>query len=232
MAIIILMAIIKTIAMIDAIALYRLQSWLSPAFPTGAFSYSHGLETAVGNGVVNNAEELTWWLGALLSQGPGWNDGVFLAESWRLTTMNMDLSELNDLVCAGASSRERHLETTAQGKAFLQAAASWNENETLLQNLALPLGVGMIAASHSIALESVLVAYLQAYISNQIQAALRLMRLGQQQGVIILSELEGDVIATAKKCALSSIDDLGSISLMADICAAQHEVQQSRLFRS
>src|SRR5215472_11343689 len=43
-------------------ALYRLMTWLSPSYPLGAFSYSHGLEYAVEAGLVHDAGSLDAWV--------------------------------------------------------------------------------------------------------------------------------------------------------------------------
>src|SRR5262245_44731246 len=55
-------------------ALYRLMTWLSPAYPVGAFSYSSGLEWAVEAGDVNDAESLQDWLAVVIGQGGGFCD--------------------------------------------------------------------------------------------------------------------------------------------------------------
>ncbi len=49
-------------------ALYRLMTWLSPAYPVGAFSYSSGIEWAVEAGDIRDAESLRHWLEAILDR--------------------------------------------------------------------------------------------------------------------------------------------------------------------
>ena len=63
--------------------LVRLMSWLSPAFPVGAFAYSHGIERAIHDGLVRDRATLVEWLADLLTLGSGWNDAVLLAAAWR-----------------------------------------------------------------------------------------------------------------------------------------------------
>ncbi|WP_430702222.1 urease accessory protein UreF, partial [Mesorhizobium captivum] len=80
------MTTINTTTMTDqpsSIALLRLMAWLSPSFPVGGFSYSHGLERAVHDGLVADRETLAEWLETLVEMGSGWNDAVLFAESWR-----------------------------------------------------------------------------------------------------------------------------------------------------
>ena len=52
--------------------LLRLMTWLSPAFPVGAFGYSHGLETVIGDGVVADGEGLGAWVSGVVAFGAGW----------------------------------------------------------------------------------------------------------------------------------------------------------------
>ena len=212
-------------------SLIRLQTWLSPVFPTGAFSYSHGLEAAIGNGFVSGKDDLKVWLLDMLSSGPGWNDAVLLAEGWRAAVSGDDLIGIAELAEAMSFSGTRQLETMSQGSAFLIASKPWSDID-LPADCPLPVAVGGMSGILGIDLEETLAVYLNTYVSNQIQAALRLMRLGQQRGVELLAGLEEAVIETSKRATASTLDDLGSNTVMADIAAIQHETLTSRIFRS
>ena len=213
-------------------SILRLQTWLSPAFPTGAFAYSSGLETAAHMGLVSDQEQLTDWLIDVTTSGQGWNDAVLLAESWRLIEAGSDVSEVTELAEALSFSKERHLETMRQGEAFLKAAKAWNAGTNLLASCPLPVAVGAVAASLQVPLDKTLAAYLHAYVSNQIQAALRLIKLGQQGGVEVLVALESVIIETAEKACKSGLDQLGSSGFLADVVSMKHEMQESRIFKS
>ncbi|MEI6202194.1 MAG: urease accessory UreF family protein, partial [Enhydrobacter sp.] len=63
--------------------LYRLLAWLSPAYPIGAFSYSHGIETAVEEGFIKDRVSLVMWLESVLTDGTGRVDGALFAAAWR-----------------------------------------------------------------------------------------------------------------------------------------------------
>ncbi|MEP3233490.1 MAG: urease accessory protein UreF [Hyphomicrobiales bacterium] len=226
------MAIITGIRMTDLKSMIRLQTWLSPAFPIGAFSYSGGLEAAIDEGYVDDAKSLTTWLTDILENGTVWNDAVLLAEAWRSATDKEALSELVDLAQAMSFSSERYLETMDQGSAFLLASKAWQENDLLPAKCPLPIAIGVLAARMDVALEDTVAASLHAVLSNQIQAALRLMKLGQQGALDVLASLEGNILQAAAKAANSTLDDLGSCAIIADIAAMKHETMQSRIFRS
>src|ERR1700721_2888656 len=113
----------------EAAALYRLMTWLSPSFPVGAFSYSSGIEWAVEAGDIGDAASLRDWLVSMLADGSGFCDGVFLAHAHRAASSpdNAGLRDIAELASALVPSRERYLETSAQGRAFIDIArAAWN----------------------------------------------------------------------------------------------------------
>src|SRR5262249_24588633 len=109
-------------------ALYRLMAWLSPAYPVGAFSYSGGIEQAVESGDISDAASLNRWLAAIIAEGSGFCDAVFFVHAHRaiVTEDAAALRAVAELAAAFAPSKERHLETSAQGRAFLEATrAAW-----------------------------------------------------------------------------------------------------------
>jgi urease accessory protein len=225
----------------EAAALYRLMTWLSPSFPVGAFSYSSGLEWAIEAGDITNAASLRDWLAAMLTDGSGFCDAVFLAQSHRAALAGDDASlrEVSELAAAFVPSRERHLETLAQGRAFIDIArAAWNADGLDRSvaccggAIAYPIAVGLVSASHAIPLPLTLHAFLHALTSNWISAGARLVPLGQTDSQRVLAALEIIVGATAARALAASLDDLGSATFRADLASLRHETQYTRLFRS
>jgi urease accessory protein len=226
---------------IESAALYRLMAWLSPAYPVGAFSYSSGIEWAVEAGDIKNAETLRQWLAVLLGEGGGFCDAVFFVQAHRAIAAADDqaLRAVTELAAAFVPSKERFLETTAQGRAFLEAtraawpcpaltrfAAAWNGA------VALPVAVGVACAGHGIGCETALPAFLHALVANWISAGLRLIPLGQTDGQRVLAALEETVAATAARALATPLADLGSAAFRADLATMRHETQYTRLFRS
>lgn len=207
-------------------------TWLSPAFPVGGYSYSHGLKSGVEDGLVADRDGLQDWISSLMNHGSMWNDAVLLAESWRRARSGGDLAEIAELGEALAGSHERHLESMLQGDAFAGAASAWPHDASLLPPCPYCVAVGAIAGVHGIALETALAAFLQAFASNLCQAAIRLGATGQTGAVATIVALEPLMLATAARAAHSTLDDLGSSTILSDIAALRHEVQYSRLFRS
>jgi urease accessory protein len=225
----------------EAAALYRLMTWLSPAFPVGAFSYSSGIEWAVEAGDIVDAASLRGWLSSMLGDGSGFCDAVFLAQAHRAASAGDDvaLREIAGLAAAFVPSRERQLETTTQGRAFIEIARSAWTCDGLDKLVAAcdgaivyPIAVGLVSAAHGLPVASSLHAFLHAVVSNWISAGARLVPLGQTDSQRILAALEADVAATAKRALGASLDDLGSVTFRADLASLRHETQYTRLFRS
>ncbi|MFK0273981.1 urease accessory protein UreF [Ensifer sp. NPDC090286] len=219
---------------IDTQGLLRLVTWMSPAFPVGAFSYSSGLEQAVYDRLVTDAGALRTWLETVVSQGSGWNDALLLAESYRAVNDHARLAAAAELAEALAGSRERHMETMLQGQAFVAAARSWPHPvlDALPESVAYPVAVGAVAGAHETGLEPALAAYLNASVSNAVSVAIRCGVTGQRDGVGVIAALEAVIATTAVKAAGATLEDLGSATITADISALRHESLHSRLFRS
>lgn len=219
--------------MSDPTALLRLMSWLSPVFPTGGYAYSAALEQAVADGAVTDTAALEAWLRALLGAGPQWNDAVFFAESWRQAEMPEKIAETAEIARAITGSAERHRETVDQGTGFLEAAANWFEDDTLPpRGTPLCVAVGTACGHDHIPLADGLAAFLHAFVANQLQVAIRLSITGQRGAAQLLASLEQAIAETANRAASSTLDDLGSATVLADIAAMQHETLEPRLFLS
>ena len=211
----------------EATQLLLLLTWMSPAFPTGAFAYSHGLEWAIDQRAVTTGTELKGWIADLLTRGSGWNDAVLFARCWQ-----DDAGELNELALALASSRERHLETTQIGRAFRIAAGIFAEPALDDEEIAYPVAAGTACATMGIDKDHALLAWLQGFAATLTSVAVRLVPIGQTAGLEVLRDLAPVIARTAERAAAATLDDLGAITLGADVAAMKHETQHSRVFRT
>ncbi|MDP6872972.1 MAG: urease accessory protein UreF [Alphaproteobacteria bacterium] len=217
--------------------LLRLQSWLSPAFPIGAFSYSHGLEFAVEAGLVHDRKSLVDWLEADLRHGSGRNEAIFLACA--LAADDEAFAEIAELAAASFGTRELALEGLSQGEAFLTTVLKVWPNKALRQRAALlqvqptlAIAMAMACSAHGIDGHIAQHLFLQAWCANLVNAAVRLVPLGQTDGQLAQAALEGAIIDTARETGAASLEDLGSAALMVDWASTHHESQYTRLFRS
>lgn len=238
------MAMSTTSAMAEAGVdpLYRLLAWLSPAYPVGAFSYSHGIETAVEEGFVTDRATLVVWLESVIEQGTGLVDGALFAAAWRAVD-GADwptFDAVAERAAAWRGTAEMALESRQQGGSFLSITrVAWPRptldagHERTGGEMALPVAVALAAAAHGIALESALAGYLHAFAANLISAAVRTVPLGQTDGQRSLAALE-PAVRRAVEAALgaTSLDEIGTATPLLDWCSLRHETQYTRLFRS
>jgi urease accessory protein len=225
----------------DQAALYRLMAWLSPAYPVGAFSYSSGIEWAVEAGDITDAATLHDWIASMFSDGGPACDAAFFVHAHRTSTAGeaAALRAVAELAAAFAPSKERHLETTAQGRAFLDTTrAAWATAaiDVFLKAwdgpVAYPVAVAVTCAGHGIALAPALAAFLHAVAANQISAGVRLIPLGQTDGQRVLARLEPAIAATIERALVVPLAEIGSAAVRADVASMRHETQYTRLFRS
>ena len=237
-------AMSMTSAMADAGAdpLYRLLAWLSPAYPVGAFSYSHGVETAVEEGFIKDRSSLIVWLEGVLERGTGRVDGALFAAAWRAVD-GADwpaFDAVAERAAAWRGTSEMALESRQQGGSFLSITrTAWPHSaletghERTGGEIALPVAVALAAAAHGIALESALAGYLHGFAANLISAAVRTVPLGQTDGQRALAALEPAVRRTVEAAlAAASLDEVGTATPLLDWCSLRHETQYTRLFRS
>lgn len=214
--------------------LQKLLIWLSPAFPVGAFAWSAGLETAIVEGRVHDRASTQDWIAGSLHHGGLRNDAILLAHAHRAFADRTELADLADLCLALTPSSERHAETLQTGRAFVLASAAWPSPSpaALPEACPYPIAVGAIAASHAIDLALTLLAYLTSAIHGQVSVAVRLVPIGQTDGLAIMAALEPEIAHSAELCLSATLDDIGSVAYGADIAQMKHETLATRIFRS
>lgn len=225
-------------------ALYRLMTWLSPAFPVGAFTYSHGIEYAVEAGLVSDRDSLARWITDILLHGSGGIDATFAGAAWVAVSSNDngELARISKYAETYRGTAEMALESRAQGRAFLDAVRrawpyprldSWTKELAAAERSpAYPVAVGVAAALAGIPRDLTVTAYLHAFASNLVSAGVRLVPLGQSDGVAAMAALEPPVRTAAKDALTRDLDDIGTATVMVDWTSMQHETQYTRLYRS
>ena len=216
--------------------LVRLLTWLSPAFPTGAYAYSHALEWAVEAGDVRTERDLFAWLDDVLRHGSGRADTILLRHA-HAARDQAALIAVAELAAAAQPACERRAETLGQGDAFAIASEVWGapllaELRGSGRPIAYPVAVGALAAAQGVAVDPTALAFLHGFAANLVSAAVRLVPLGQTAGLRVLSALEPAVQDVAEATRHATLDDLGGACFRSDIAAMRHETQYTRLFRT
>jgi urease accessory protein len=218
----------------------RLLAWTSPSYPTGAFSYSHGLEWAVEEGSVRDCVTLVAYIEAVLARGGGWIDAVLFAHAHGCARDPAAFDEIAELAAAFRGSTETALESRQQGMAFLSVTRrAWphpaldafaTRSETL--PIAHSIAMALASAVHGIACRPALAAWLHGTAANLVSAGVRLIPLGQTDGQIAIARLAPRIEEVAKRAMQTPLDDLGTAAPLLELCSIRHETQYTRLFRS
>jgi urease accessory protein len=214
--------------------LQKLLTWLSPAFPVGAFAWSAGLETAIVQRKVTDRATAEDWIGGALGHGGLKTDAILMAHAHAQWSDARALRDLSELCLALVPARERNAETVLTGSAFVLASAAWpvEQPATLPKPCPYPIAVGALAGSHGIDRRDTLVAFLTATVHSQVSVAVRLVPIGQSDGLAIIAALEPAIASLADLCQHATLDDIGSVAYGADIAQMQHETLTTRIFRS
>jgi urease accessory protein len=212
-------------------------AWLSPSYPVGCYAYSHALEWAVEAGDVSDETTLVAWLTDLLTLGLGRNDAILLSHAYRAVEQGhrRDLETVNELALALSPSAELYLETSQQGRSFLDATlAAWPSPHLppLEGDVAFPVAIGMAAAAHGVPLPITSQAYLFGLVQTLVSAAIRLAPIGQTAGIRVSAALAGTAQDIAHQGMSLTLDNIGGSTFRADLGSFHHENQYTRLFRS
>ncbi len=213
-----------------------LLSWVSPAFPTGGFAYSHALEWAVETGDITALDSLVDWISALLAYGSLRVDMIFVRHAWLAGQDIRQLEEIAAYACACTSSRERYEETVYQGEAFLKAASVWDDSLMLARNPAtrwpLPVAQGAVFRRGGAHARQAVQAAGHMAVAALVSAAVRLVPLGQTDGLRAQARLEKAILEAARQTEQCGLDDVGTACFRSDLAAMHHETQGTRLFRT
>lgn len=227
-------------------ALFDLMSWMSPAWPIGAFAHSSGLEWAVEEGLLTDRESVAEWIVTLLENGPIRNDLVIFVHAWRAVRADdrERLGEIAELAVATQTGFERRQESVAQGAAFRRIALATAGVSRLRyfmdgledDDLAYPVAAAALFACCDIHLRLALTAWLHGAVANLVSAAQRLVPLGQTDGQLALRTLRPSVLAAVEAAHALPVGDpfeaIGGSALMAELGCMAHETQYTRLFRT
>lgn len=205
--------------------LLTLVQWLSPAFPTGGFAYSHGLEAVIAEGE-RSATGIAHWIEGVLRHGVGQADAVLLACVLR----GEEAGDLDLLARAMAGTKERLSETAEQGAAFARTVAALTGRDRVPR--CLPVAVGEAAQALELPVEEVVAVYLHAFAANLVACATRFAPLGQTEGQAVLAALHPVIAELAAWAATAGVEEIGTAALVAELAAMRHEAMDVRIFKT
>ena len=205
-------------------SLQILQTWFSPLFPVGSFSYSHGLEAMINDNLIKSKEDIIEYLKCILKYGSGKNDIILIKYAYQG-------EEINDLALSLCPTKERKIESIEMGNAFRKVLEdSWNYK--IQENTAYPVSVGKAAKYFKIPLNLTIISYLQSFASNLINVCIKHIPIGQKVGqdcIIQMYDLIREIENESKNLEL---EDLGGVCFNSDIYSIKHENLKTRIYKT
>ena len=223
------------------LALARLLRLASPLLPVGAFSYSQGLEAAVEHGVVRDESTAREWIGDVLDlsigsfEAPIWQR---LYRAWALADSDA-VAHWNGVFLAARETAELRAETRQMGHSMRTLLVDCGEfaQDRLaalraVEEPAFPTAFTFACTTWEIHARQALLAYVWAWLENQVTAAMKTIPLGQTAGQRLLGALSARLPGLVQKALEMKDEDLSNCAPGLAIASCRHETQYSRLFRS
>ena len=199
-----------------------LQVWFSSSFPIGSYAYSHGLEALIDDKKIKNKDDVKEFLDALLFYGTLRNDYIFMKSIYKG-------DEINQLILASASSKERQIEMIDMGNSFRKIMKdSWELS--LPENTSFIYCLAKAGLHFNIKFDDLIKFYLQSFISNLINVCVKHIPMSQKDGqslnVIFINQIQ-EFLTHSDKLTLK---DIGTTFFIGDIFAIKHENLDSRIY--
>ena len=199
-----------------------LQVWFSSSFPIGSYAYSHGLEALIDDKKIKNNNDVKEFLDALLFYGTLRNDYIFMKSIYKG-------EEINELILASASSKERQIEMIDMGNSFRKIMKdSWELS--LPENTSFIYCLAKAGLHFNIKFDDLIKFYLQSFISNLINVCVKHIPMSQKDGqslnVIFINQIQ-EFLTHSDKLTLN---DIGTTFFIGDIYAIKHENLDSRIY--
>ena len=227
-------------------------------FPTGAFTYSDGLEWAAAAGGVGDGAGLRQWLDVCLNEAFRKSDGPALLQAWLALDAGDDeaLLAVDDELMALRPSSSVRAATRSMGRRLLTTWHDLHPDVRLARLLeqvrdarrsspldesvsagrapapTFPVAFGVVCASAGIDRRDALTGFAYSRLAATVSAAMRVMSIGQSEAHLLLARTLERVPPVVEAVAARDDAPLESFSPAFDIAQMSHQYLHSRLFRS
>lgn len=211
----------------------------SSALPVGAYSYSEGIETLVFREMITDVNGLKHWLKQELNLGAIRLEAAVMLRAYR-ATQNNDFSTLtswNVWLSAARETEELRNQSWQMGSTLSRLIGKLNpETEPFFSAIGSPcnyaIAFGIAAAAWQLDERSMLLGYLQSWVTNLVGVGVKLIPLGQTSGQQLLFDLQTSIVLATQTILTLEDDDLSSWGWGLSLASMTHETLYTRLFRS
>lgn len=219
----------------------RMVQFADSMFPVGAFSFSNGLESAVAEGVVTDADTLHEFVLTATAQAATC-DGIALLEAHR-GARDADLVRVlraDHAVLSRKLNEEARTMSTRMGKKLAEIGMRLHDGVLLGKWLeavenggapgTYPVGQGILFAEMGAPEHDAFAVHQYGVAAAILGAALRLIRVDHLTTQAILFEVDESAAREYEAVADRTLDDMATFAPMADILAAVHVQAHIRMF--
>jgi len=224
--------------MTTELSLLRLLQLVSPGLPIGTFCYSQGLERAVHDAWIGNAEQTDEWLRGILHNNLARTDAPLLArlyDAWLAVDLDR-VTHWSQTLLAFRETAELRAEDKQTGQALARLLTNLDIEEAVVwqkrPDATLAALFALAAARWRIDKAAAVTGYLWAWLENQVLCAVKLVPLGQAAGQRLLCGLAAEIPALVERALSLDDEQIGAGSFGLALASSRHEMQYSRLFRS
>ncbi|MCU1718774.1 urease accessory protein UreF [Pseudomonas sp. 5P_3.1_Bac2] len=220
---------------------WQLLRLASPQLPIGGYSYSQGLEMAVEQGLVHNADSAERWLRDQLLLNLARFEAPLLYAHCQAAAQQdwMALAQLSAQHRASRETRELHLESRQMGYSLQQLLSQLPELDQAAQTAfaqlpepSFALAWALAARAWQISAQDALAAWLWSWLENQLAVLMKTLPLGQQAAQRLTSQLIPLLQQAQQQAVERPAEHWGSAAFGLTLASMAHERQYSRLFRS
>ena len=223
---------------VEPLAQLRLLQLVSPALPTGGFTYSQGLEYAVEAGWVHDVASLQDWLAGLIEDAIAYLEIPVLARLYHACAKQdtATLDQWGRYLLATRETFELRLEEQQRARALTRLLIDLGISNTqklqavMEQCQAAPYALA--ASSWGISLHEAALGYAWNWLENMVIAAVKLIPLGQTDGQRVQLLLAETLAGAVQHGLAVPDDDIGASAPAMALASSLHETQYTRLFRS
>lgn len=223
--------------MVTDLALLRLLQLASPGLPVGMYSYSQGLEKAVDDGLITDAEMAGDWIGAVLHRSIAQADLPVMArlyEAWKRNDRT-GAEYWSGLLLSCRESAELRAEDRQTGQALQRLLAALGIGSEAMMAVRVMTWAGLFslaALQLGVGKREAMLGYAWSWLENQVLCAVKLVPLGQVAGQQLLINLAADIPAAVDRALQIEDHQIGGGLFGLALAGSRHEMQYSRLFRS
>ena len=214
-------------------------------FPVGMYNFSHGLETFVQSGLVNDFESVVSLLKDILSNQIGPADCVALANVYR-AGKEPDVSTIllvDEMLYSMKLSNESRESSVKTGKCLLSNMLLMLSDKLTLSkfndrvcakdtpgNYAVVLGLSGYLLG--ISCSQVMIMELYSFCVSFVSAAMRLLRINHYESIKIINGLNPLFLEIVKENIYKTPNEMFSCTPLVDVMSIKHEQATTRMFLS